>query len=182
MPSVVLPHRLATAMARGAAVRAATHASATALLSGFLRIAAGMAVAGLLFELAEAALRASKRYRKYYGICSTKEGTYGCSVSGLVRRHIAMDELCPLRSHTPRGKPGMPCELCVGTHSFGEDEEESAGAQKEMIMLGHVKRTLPCGHAFHAICVDRMFLRSNSAIDSTGHTLLACPTCGSPIA
>lgn len=183
MPRVVLPRRLATVMARGAAVRAAAHASATVILSNFLRIAAGVAVLGLLLELGEAALRASKRYRHSQTQFSTKASGPDCSVSGMVRRHLAVDQLCPLKSHTPRGHPGMPCGLCLGMHSFGEEDEDAAAAEKEMIRLGQVKRTLPCGHAFHAICVDRVFLRSSRAFGcAAGLVALNCPTCGSKIA
>lgn len=81
--------------------------------------------------------------------------------------HELLDRTCPLQSHTPpelpavRVAPGLPvpaetpCTLC---HHGG-------------IYLGQLRRALPCGHVFHARCIDRATLITSTEI------MLECPVC-----
>jgi hypothetical protein len=181
MAVILLTQRLATAVARGAAVRAAAHATATSLLSNFLRVAAALAALGLVLELGELGFRTVANRKRFARRMKPAEAAAVQDPSGIVQRHVDVDKLCPLRSHTPDGTSANPCGLCVGLHSFGEEDEEAGLTEREMIRLGHVKRTLPCGHVFHAICVDRIFLRSGEGEGEDGSSTLQCPTCHEPV-
>lgn len=162
-------------------MRSVAHASATVLLSNILRVAAGLAVLGLVLELGELAMTMSREKSYESRKHGTKLKAFAHEARGLIKLHLDVDKLCPLKSHTPDGKSANPCGLCVGTHSFGEEVVDADGAERELIRLGHLKRTLSCGHAFHAICVDRVFLSGEKANVENGLLALQCPTCGEPV-
>ncbi|PXF49850.1 E3 ubiquitin-protein ligase SDIR1 [Gracilariopsis chorda] len=82
--------------------------------------------------------------------------------------HQLIDRICPLSTHTPAELPEQgylffppkmrsPCSLCV-----------------QGIGMGELCRTLPCGHTFHARCVDKHCLAQGTT-DRT--SCVTCPTC-----
>jgi hypothetical protein len=97
-----------------------------------------------------------------------------------LRRHVNIDKLCPVTSHTPREElhtrheasvlpppVGTPCELC------------SVFCATELIKHGHLKRRLPCLCEFHAICIDMFFMAESSDGDFV-HDFY-CPTCSASV-
>lgn len=88
--------------------------------------------------------------------------------------HQVMDRICPVKSHTPsetppqrvpqQGLPEMarsPCLLC-----------------HDGIGMGALKRRLPCGHTFHARCIDAIYMTDGMPIDSEElNGSFRCPQC-----
>lgn len=84
--------------------------------------------------------------------------------------HQLIDRVCPVSTHTPPEMPKdgylllppkmrSPCSLCV-----------------RGIAMGELCRTLPCGHTFHARCVDRYCLQL-SQVTKNRESCITCPTC-----
>lgn len=89
--------------------------------------------------------------------------------TALLRRSMELDERCPIVAHTPKEFPtktttgvrmislrnnGSPCVICL-----------------ENIVLGDLKRNLPCGHEYHARCVDKWLVGVSNS----------CPCCCEPV-
>lgn len=110
--------------------------------------------------------------------------TYGTeniwtAVPPVVRLHHLIDKTCPVQSHTPPET----------WHTLSENSGHSFALLRPFhspctlcgngIAIGHVIRRLPCGHTFHARCVDTHLLKTYQAHNHAwlSAVTLQCPAC-----
>lgn len=112
------------------------------LLSGILFVAGILATATLVLDVGSGVSAIFGLLKGAKG--STERSLPGPGLKSLelpaLRRHVDVDTVCPVSSHTPGGESD-DCELCCG---FGDEGDNRGG-----IRHGHLKRTLPCGCCFH---------------------------------
>lgn len=79
-------------------------------------------------------------------------------IKEILRRRSEVDLLCPVQVRLLDDAADGQCAVCL-------DGLES----------GDLQRTLPCGHTFHAACIDRWFMQMCDA--RYGGAPPACPVC-----
>jgi hypothetical protein len=190
MPVALPSHRLAvfSSVTRGQVHfrHGSPHGIAIAI-SGVLVLLLGVLVCGIILDavsaLCQAALsvfhnpKSSQFSQSHVPKHRPRTIATGAAV---LSRHVDIDALCPITAHTPAElpprhtgrtvlpeNPGSPCALCSGFCGL------------ELIKHGHLKRTLPCSHEFHAICVDKYFM-AESESGTCVHDFY-CPTCATPV-
>jgi hypothetical protein len=189
MPIPVLNGRLAafSSLTTERVQLGGSHALVVAI-SGVLVLIFGVLLCGLIVEAVTSLCHlvlSALHNPKHSGITAMRTPSLpttraDTAVRAVLRRHVDIDALCPITAHTPvelpprrpgrpvlPDQPGSPCALCSGFCST------------ELIKHGHLKRTLPCSHEFHAICVDKYFM-AESESGSCVHDFY-CPTCSAPV-
>ena len=94
-----------------------------------------------------------------------------------VQRHQLIDRTCPVSSHTPSEVPPVRTEL--SKNALSESIHSSCNICNKGIRIGEMSRILPCGHVFHARCIDSVVLanfRDDGNVGSVS-AYIECPSC-----
>jgi Ring finger domain len=79
-------------------------------------------------------------------------------IKEILRRRAEVDDLCPVKVRHRGDTYDSKCAVCL-----------------DMVECGDLQRTLRCGHAFHASCIDRWFMQMCDA--RYGGASPNCPVC-----
>lgn len=89
--------------------------------------------------------------------------------------HMLLDHTCPISSHTPSEVPkqneetnGAVLPQCMAS---------PCGVCADGIRMGEMKRTLPCGHYFHARCIDNVCVVESFWKEEERGGTVVCPEC-----
>lgn len=89
--------------------------------------------------------------------------------------HMLIDQTCPLTSHTPSELP--KCTEESPKTVLTERLCSPCGICDSGIGMGELKRTLPCGHSFHARCIDHVCIKEPFQKLSRLKGGIECPIC-----